>query len=149
MTHDAGTAGASAAAGRPARLKRRPEFLAAAKGRRASAPGLALQVLRRDDGMPARFGFTVTKKVGNAVVRNRARRRLRAAAGLVAAEGDVGSADIVLIGRDGTCGRDFRLLLDDLRGALAKAGAGTAAPSGAGSVAPSGAGRPGRRGRPA
>lgn len=99
-------------------------------------PGLVLQARRRDDDGAPRVGFTVTKKVGNAVVRNRTRRRLREAARLVlaaAAAGDEATAspspaaiaaghDLVLIGRDGTRGRDFRALQDDLRRALRKTG---------------------------
>jgi ribonuclease P protein component len=101
------------------RLKRRPEFLrVAAGGRRAAMPGLVLQALARGDGAPARFGLTVTKKVGNAVERNRTRRRLRAAARLVLAERPVAGADLVLIGRAATRGRRFALLLEDLRRAL-------------------------------
>ena len=64
--------------------RRRAEFLrAAAKGRKAPMPGLVLQALPRDDQAPARLGFTVTKKIGNAVIRNRTRRRLKEAARLV------------------------------------------------------------------
>ncbi len=113
------------ASGAPAtRLTRRAEFLlVASKGRKAPAPGLVLQALARADQAPARLGFTVTKKVGNAVVRNRTRRRLRAAARAVLLETPVHGVDLVLIGRDGTRGRPFRLLLDDLRRALGKVGA--------------------------
>jgi ribonuclease P protein component len=108
----------------PLRLKRRSEFLRlAAKGRKAAMPGLVLQVLRRDDEGPARLGFTVTRKVGNAVVRNRTRRRLKEAARLLLKDQMVSGVDLVLIGRDATRGRDFRLLTDDLRRALRKAGA--------------------------
>ena len=83
------------------RLKRRAEFLrVAAKGRKAAMPGLVLQALQRDDDAPARLGFTVTKKVGNAVIRNRTRRRLKEAARLVLREQPVAGADLVLIGRD-------------------------------------------------
>ena len=61
-----------------ARLTRRAEFLRAAqKGRKAAMPGLVVQVLPRNDSAPARIGFTVTKKVGNSVVRNRIRRLVR------------------------------------------------------------------------
>src|ERR1700752_4560536 len=68
----------------PGRLTRRAEFLrAAAKGRKAPMPGLVLQALPREDRGPARLGFTVTKKIGNAVIRNRTRRRLKEAARLV------------------------------------------------------------------
>jgi ribonuclease P protein component len=106
-----------------ARLKRRAEFLRAAqKGRKAAMPGLVVQVLPRDDTGPARIGFTVTRKVGNAVVRNRVRRRLREAARLLLRDSAVTGADVVLIGREATRTRVFALLVDDLRRALAKAG---------------------------
>ncbi len=85
-------------------------------------PGLVLQVLVRGDDAPARLGFTVTKKVGNAVVRNRTRRRLREAARLLLATAPVTGADLVLVGRDKTRGRKFSLLIDDLRQALARSG---------------------------
>jgi len=115
--------GSSAMTGKPLRLKRRAEFLrVASKGLKAPSPGLVLQALARDDANPARIGFTVTKKVGNAVVRNRTRRRLREAARLVLAEQEVTGADLVLIGRDGTKRRDFKALQADLRRALAKTG---------------------------
>ncbi len=105
-------------------LKRRAEFLAVAgKGRKAPSPGLVLQVLRRDDAAPARLGFTVTKKVGNAVRRNRTKRRLRAAAHDVLAEQAVAGVDLVLIGRDGTAGRPFEALKDDFRRLLDRLGA--------------------------
>ena len=107
----------------PTRLKRRAEFLrAASKGRKAVATGLVLQALPRSDDLPARVGFTVTKKVGNAVVRNRTRRRLKEAARLLLSEIDVGSVDLVLIGRDATRGRKFSALVEDVRRALSKAG---------------------------
>ncbi len=107
-----------------ARLTRRAEFLLVAKlGRKAAVHGLVLQALRRDDDLPARLGFTVTKKVGNAVVRNRTRRRMREAARLVLRADPVTGHDLVLIGRDATRGREFTLLMDDFRRALQKAGA--------------------------
>jgi ribonuclease P protein component len=81
-------------------------------------PGLVLQALQRDDNGPARLGFTVTKKIGNAVTRNRTRRRLKEAARLVLAEQPVSGVDLVLIGREGTAKRDFAALRDDLRQAL-------------------------------
>ena len=107
----------------PQRMKRRAEFLRAASGGRKSAqPGLVLQARPRADDAPARVGFTVTKKVGNAVVRNRARRRLREAARLVLREHPVSGVDLVLIGREGTGARPFAALQDDLRRALARTG---------------------------
>ena len=104
------------------RLKRRAEFLrVAGSGRKAAVPGLVLQALSRDDTAPARLGFTVTKKVGNAVIRNRTRRRLREAARLLLRDEPVSGVDLVLIGRDATRGRRFAALMDDLRRALDKA----------------------------
>jgi len=81
-----------------------------------------LQALPRPEGGEARIGFTVTKKVGNAVVRNRTRRRLKEAARLLMRERQVGSVDIVVIGRDSTRKRDFGLLMDDMSRALDKVG---------------------------
>jgi ribonuclease P protein component len=108
---------------KPYRLTRRSEFLAAAaKGRRAAVHGLVLQALPRDDQALARLGFTVTKKVGNAVVRNRTRRRLKEAARLHLRDHPATGVDLVLIGRDTTRRRPFAELIDDLRRALAKAG---------------------------
>ncbi len=107
----------------PVRLKRRADFLRiASRGRKAAMPGLVLQALARPGGGTARLGFTVTKKVGNAVVRNRTRRRLKEAARLLLQSRPVADADLVVIGRDGTRGRPFALLMDDLRRALDKAG---------------------------
>lgn len=108
----------------PVRLKRRAEFLLVAKlGRKAPVHGLVLQALRRDDAGPARIGFTVTKKVGNAVVRNRTKRRLREAARLLLRDAPISGVDLVLIGRDTTRARPFALLIDDLQRALSKTGA--------------------------
>ena len=85
-------------------------------------PGFVLQVRDRSDQDPAlRIGFTVTKKIGNAVVRNRMKRRFRSLAReLLPAHGIAGS-DHVLIGRAGGIERDYATLRDELRSALAKA----------------------------
>jgi ribonuclease P protein component len=105
------------------RLRKRAEFLrVASTGRRAAVHGLVLQMLARSDNAPARLGFTVTKKIGNAVARNRTRRRLREAARLLLRDHPLAGVDLVLIGRDGTRGRDFADLMDDLRRALGKVG---------------------------
>lgn len=84
-------------------------------------PGFVLLVRDRDDGDPAkRVGITVTKKIGNAVVRNRMKRRFRALAReLMAIEGRAGG-DHVLIGRSGGVEREYGLLRLELGKALAK-----------------------------
>lgn len=109
--------------GAPAgRLKKRRDFLrTAARGKRAARPGLVLQAAPGQEGC-LRVGFTVTKKVGNAVVRNRTKRRLREAARLTLPTLHAQGWDLVLIGREGTAGRRFALLVEDLRGALRQAG---------------------------
>jgi ribonuclease P protein component len=110
-------------AAKPARLRRRAEFLrVAARGRKVPSPGLVLQALLRDDDAPVRLGFTVTRKVGNAVVRNRTRRRLREAARLLLRESPATGTDLVLVGRDTTRSRPFVLLVEDLRRAMKKLG---------------------------
>lgn len=108
---------------RPERLKRRAEFLhVAAKGRKAPSGGVVVQALAREDAGPARLGFTVTRRVGNAVVRNRTRRRLKEAARLLLRDRPLSGVDLVLIGRDSTRARPFDALIEDVRRALAKAG---------------------------
>jgi len=105
------------------RLKRRPEFLRVAAARRKwVTPGLILQVRRRDnpDSDYARVGFTVSKKVGNAVRRNRAKRRLRAVVDKVMEPYARTGYDYVVIGRQGTLTRPFSALTHDLLQALKK-----------------------------
>jgi ribonuclease P protein component len=102
-------------------LKRRADFLAANGGRRAATPGFILLVRHRQDGDPTkRIGFTVTRKIGKAVVRNRMKRRFRALAReIIPLSGHEGS-DHVMIGRSGGIERDFSALRQDLTRALEK-----------------------------
>lgn len=82
-----------------ARLKKRAEFLAVRGGEKRRGPLFLMEVLQRGDDGPPRVGFTVTKKVGNAVVRNRVRRRLREAVRLHAAGDMIAGNDYVVVGR--------------------------------------------------
>lgn len=105
-------------------LKKRPEFLAANAGARAAKPGFVVLALARAEGNPhigaetIRFGLTVTKKIGNAVKRNRARRRLRAAAQSRLPSLGRPGWDYVLIARDRAVDRPFAALQSDLESAL-------------------------------
>jgi ribonuclease P protein component len=101
------------------RLKQRADFLAAARGRKVTTAAFVLQARERDDGGgPARVGFTVSKKVGNAVERNRVRRRLRALVRLSAAEPLRGGHDYVLIGRRAALSLQFEQITRDFDGAM-------------------------------
>jgi ribonuclease P protein component len=100
------------------RLRRRQDFLAAAKGRSVATPGMILQGRdRRDEGKP-RLGFTCSKKIGNAVTRNRAKRRLREAARLALAIEARPGYDYVIVGRQATATRGFAELRNDLMKAV-------------------------------
>ncbi len=102
-------------------ITKRADFLAANRGKRYATPGFVLLVFdRRDDDPTVRLGITITKKVGNAVVRNRMRRRFRELAReMLAVKGKAG-ADHILIGRDGGIERDFAELRADMERALDK-----------------------------
>ncbi len=105
------------------RLKTRADFLRVAAGRRrAVRPGLVLQAAScPPDGSGAeavRVGFTASRKVGNAVVRNRAKRRLRAAASAVLVRDGRKGTDYVLIARGATGERPYAELVHDLEAAL-------------------------------
>jgi ribonuclease P protein component len=103
-------------------LVRRADFLAANSGRRVPMPGFVLLVRPRgDDDAAIGIGYTVTKKIGGAVVRNRMKRRFRALAREVLPELGMRGADHVLIGRSGGIERDYALLDGELRKALARA----------------------------
>jgi len=100
------------------RLKQRSEFLAAARAKKASASAFVLQACPRQDAGPARFGFTVAKKVGNAVERNRVRRRLREMVRTSAVAARRGH-DYVVIGRRAALALPFAQLRAEFERALA------------------------------
>jgi ribonuclease P protein component len=100
-------------------IKKRADFLAANGGRRVSTPGFVLLVRDRKDADPAmRVGFTVTKKIGGAVVRNRMKRRFRELAREIVAANGIPGSDHVMIGRQKGVERDFGLLRTELQRAL-------------------------------
>ncbi len=99
----------------------RADFLKAASARRQGTTSFLLQARDRRDGAAVmRMGFTASKKTGNSVIRNRARRRLREAARAVLPELGRAGWDYVLVARpEATITRPYLLLLEDLRAALA------------------------------
>ena len=104
-------------------LTKRADFVRASHGRRFAAPAFSLQARKRAEGeaQGIRVGFTCSKKVGNAVARNRAKRRLREVARIVLPEQGRDGWDYVLVGRkDTTATLPFDQLLADLRRALGK-----------------------------
>ncbi len=100
------------------RLRHRPDFLRCARGIRRVSPGVTLEAAATpgDFANPSavRVGFTATKKIGGAVERNRARRRLRAAAAALLPLYGLPGNDYVLVARAGTLTRPFADLLEDL-----------------------------------
>ncbi len=102
----------------PEIFTRRADFLRlAAKGRKLARPGFVLQALTVP-GAPLRVGYTATKKLGNAVARNRARRRLKEAARLTLAARPLTGLELVLICRQETASLPFETLRDNLAAAL-------------------------------
>ena len=101
----------------------RSDFLAANRGLRVPMPGFVLLV-HPNNGRGTRYGITVTKKIGNAVVRNRMKRRFRELLRAALPERGLADHDHVLIGRDGGIERDFTALSAELDEALARAAAG-------------------------
>lgn len=103
------------------RLLRRPQFLAAAKGVSEARGAVVIQRLERGDGSPhIGLGFTATKKIGGAVQRNRAKRRLREAARAMLGQHGVPGSDYVFIARMGTTERAWDRLLDDVKSTLTR-----------------------------
>ena len=100
------------------RIRRRADFLAASRAPWKARPTLVVQCRDRGDAHPARVGFTATKKVGNAVVRNRAKRRLRALAHQHLAPAARPGHDYVLVARPPTPAADWARLVDDFQKAL-------------------------------
>lgn len=107
----------------PLRLVRRADFIACSKGRRVTTAAFVLQERARGDEGPPRFGFTVTKKTGGAVERNRMRRRLREVVRLGAHAGARLGSDYVLVLNRNALDRSFDALTSDFAEALARAAA--------------------------
>lgn len=145
----------------PERLARRAEFLAAAKGQRFQSRSFSLQAAarkRRDAPEPnaadptgepapgaARFGFTVTKKIGKAVLRNRIRRRLKEALRLAPDLPARPGHDYVIVARNSALNQDFAALQDELRRALAGLGSSSGAYRGKGKARPGAPRQPANR----
>src|SRR5262249_19264231 len=100
------------------RLRHRADFLAAATGVKVPTAAFVLQARRRSDGGPVRVGFTVSRKVGTAVERNRVRRRLREVVRLLPATGLSRGHDYVLIGRRAALSLPFEQMTQDFQRAL-------------------------------
>jgi ribonuclease P protein component len=100
------------------RLRQRADFLAAATGLKVPAAAFVLQQRKRADDGPVRLGFTVSKKVGNAVERNRVRRRLREVVRLSGSDRMQSGHDYVLVGRRAALKVPFDRIAEDFEGAL-------------------------------
>jgi ribonuclease P protein component len=102
------------------RLRRRPDFRAAAAGQRVSVGTFVVQARRRAEAGPVRIGFTVSRQVGNAVERNRVRRRLREIIRLSQGGGMHDGHDYVLIGRRAALAVPFGQMRQELDTALGR-----------------------------
>ncbi len=100
------------------RLKTRPQFLFVRAGQSERRRALVVQARRRQHGEHVGEGFTATKKIGNAVIRNRAKRRLRAAAQMLLPRLGLANCDYVFIARAETATIGWQRLLDDMESAL-------------------------------
>jgi ribonuclease P protein component len=118
------------------RLKRRADFRAAAAGIRATGRAFVLQGCRRADRGDVRVGFTVSRQVGNAVERNRVRRRLRELVRLAATESMRGGHDYVLVGRRAALELPFAEMVQELDAALRRIHARTNEGTGAAAKGP-------------
>jgi ribonuclease P protein component len=106
----------------PETFKRRGDFLRmASRGRKLARPGFVMQFIATGQAFPLRIGYTATKKIGNAVARNRARRRLKEAARLTLAGMKLDGVELVLICRQETATLPFETLCGGLKAALADA----------------------------
>src|SRR5688572_32256507 len=110
-----------------ATIRKRADFVAANRGLRVARPGFVL-LAHPNGGLGKRFGVTFTKKIGNAVVRNRMKRRFRELLRAALPEAGLADHDHVLIGREGGIERDFAQLRDELSAALSRAAAGKGDP---------------------
>jgi ribonuclease P protein component len=110
------------------RLRQRADFLAAATATKVPAAAFVLQARKRDDDGPVRMGFTVSKKVGNAVERNRVRRRLREIVRLSGPGRMQTGHDYVLVGRKAALKAPFDKIAEEFDGALRRVHAGRAVP---------------------
>ena len=108
-------------------IRKRADFLAANRGLRVARPGFVL-LANPNGGLGKRFGVTVTKKIGNAVVRNRMKRRFRELLRAALPELGLPDHDHVLIGREGGVERYFAQLRDELTVALGRAAEGKGDP---------------------
>lgn len=100
------------------KLTKRAEFLFVRQGARAGRGLVMVEARRRGENGPIGLGFTASKKVGGAVQRNRARRRLREAARQLLPELGLAGVDYVLVARQQTPDAPWAALLDDVRNAL-------------------------------